>query len=96
MCMCELMASASFTIRSTLECERLTTITMLSGALIANDSSRNSSTSRPTGLEATADARVFIAPKQIVADEIARIVDLPKSTGPRRAIADDSDYGAKS
>jgi hypothetical protein len=35
-------------------------------------------TSRPTGLESTADARVFTAPKQIVADEIARIVDLPE------------------
>jgi hypothetical protein len=53
-------------------------------------------TSRPTGLESTADARVFTALKQIVADEIARIVDLPESAGPRRAIADDSDWGAKS
>lgn len=35
------------------------------------------------------------ADPQIVADEIARIVDLPAGTRPRRAIADGSDYGAE-
>jgi NAD(P)-dependent dehydrogenase (short-subunit alcohol dehydrogenase family) len=35
------------------------------------------------------------ADPQIVADEIVRIVDLPKGTRPRRAIADGSDYGAE-
>jgi len=35
------------------------------------------------------------ADPQIVADEIARIVDLPVGTRPRRAIADGSDYGAE-
>lgn len=35
------------------------------------------------------------ADPQIVADEIARIVDLPMGRRPRRAIADGSDYGAE-
>ncbi len=35
------------------------------------------------------------ADPQIVADEIARIVDLPVGSRPRRAIADGSDYGAE-
>jgi NAD(P)-dependent dehydrogenase (short-subunit alcohol dehydrogenase family) len=35
------------------------------------------------------------ADPQIVADEIARVVDLPAGTRPRRTIADGSDYGAE-
>jgi NAD(P)-dependent dehydrogenase (short-subunit alcohol dehydrogenase family) len=35
------------------------------------------------------------ADPQIVADEIVRIVNLPKGSRPRRAIADGSDYGAE-
>ncbi|MFT3889026.1 MAG: SDR family NAD(P)-dependent oxidoreductase [Arachnia sp.] len=35
------------------------------------------------------------ADPQIVADEIVRIVGLPRGQRPRRAVADDSDYGAE-
>ena len=35
------------------------------------------------------------ADPQIVADEIARVVDLPVGARPRRTIADGSDYGAE-